>query len=388
MAQLSLMARLGLDGSGYFLGMKRAEGSAKNLSHEFNSNLKGAIAGAFGTFALIEYTKKTIEFASHLNDLSDRTDVSTDALQEWGFAAKQNGSNIDEVVSFFEKLGAAREKALGGSQQDIAWFKKLGVATDDLKKKRLEGIGLQVGKTIQNGDVQNLIGALKGVGGKGAGALVPTFKSDLEEMAKAAREAGAIMKLETIEKLDAFGDELDVLAMRLRGPFADAITSVLRAGNIMVTGVKAIMAYLGQAAGDGKSTPRKIIDVIGAMSPLGVAARMFTPLRDDSITRKKEDPFEAFKKVFSDAAEQEISDQQEIERRRKLRLEARTAATSSLGHSEKMSVTAREQIGAYISGANPLLQTAQRSEKHLESIKKALLQKNVGGFQNSEDIYA
>ncbi len=393
MATLSLMARIGLDGSGYFLGMKKAEGAAKNLSRELNGNLKGSIAAAFGTAAIVEYTRRTIEFASHLQDMSDRVDVSTDALQEWGFAAKQNGSDIDEVVGFFEKLGQAREKALSGNAEAIASFKKLGVATGDLKKKRVEDIGLQVGKTIQNGDVQNLIGALKSVGGKGAGALVPTFKSDLESMAADARRVGAVMRLESIEKLKSLGDQFDILAMRLRGPFADAISTTLSVFKMLGTGVAAISQFIGvMSVSSGKdATAGKGMSFSGgtAFTPFGknVSSTQVSPSQNPK--GKWDEAMEAFNKVFKDAAEQEIKDDEEMRRRAKLRAQARGEATAAgAGHPDKPSVNSLQQIGAYIGGANPMLQTAQKSEKHLEIIKQTLIKQARAASVDDGGIFA
>ncbi len=391
MATLSLMARIGLDGSGYFLGMKKAEGAAKQLARELSGSLKGSIAAAFGTAAIVEYTRRTIEFASHLQDMSDRVDVSTDALQEWGFAAKQNGSNIDEVVGFFEKLGVAREKALSGNQEFIASFKKLGVATGDLKKKRLEDLGMQVGKTIQNGDVQNLIGALKSVGGKGAGALVPTFKSDLEAMAADARRLGAVMRAESIEKLKSLGDQFDILAMRLRGPFADAISATLSVFKMLGTGIAAISQFIGvMSVSRGKDqTAGKGMSFNGgtAFTPFGnnVSSAQVSPSQNPES--QWAEATKAFNKVFKDAAEQELKDDEEMRRRAALRKKAQGDATSAgNGHADKPSVNSLQQIGAYIGGANPMLQTAQKSEGHLKVIRDAILKRPV--IASDEGIFA
>lgn len=392
MAELRLLAWLGMDGSGFMRTAKQAEGAVKSLSNQFNGNLKGAIAGAFGVGALLYYEKKVIEFASHINDLSDRIGVSTDALQEWSYAAKQNGADIDDVVGFFEKLGQARQKALGNNQESIASFKKLGITLDDLKKKRLEDIGIGIGKKVMGGDAQNLGASLRDVGGRGATKLITTFKGDVEALSKAARDAGAVIKNDTIQRLDDLGDAMDNFAATLRGPMATALLFVVDTMNMLVTGVKAVAQFLGvlSTGGAKSSTAGKNVTFNGgtAYTPFGnnvtgqTVSATSNP-EDDTFKKAKE----AFSKVFADAAEQELKSQQDRAAKRALRQQVIPTGLNA-GKAEKMSVTAREQIGAYIGGANPLLQVAQRSEKHLEAIKKALMQKNVGGFDGSNgDIY-
>ncbi len=394
MATLSLRAILGMDGSGFFRTAKQAEGAVKSLSNQFNGNLKGAIAGAFGVGALLYYEKKVIEFASHINDLSDRVGVSTDALQEWSYAAKQNGSDIDDVVGFFEKLGQARQKALGNNQESIASFKKLGITLDDLKKKRLEDIGIGVGRTVMNGDPQSLGASLRDVGGRGATRLITTFKGDVEQLSKAAREAGAVIKNDTIQQLDDLGDALDNFKTILMGPMATGLLFVVDGLKMMATGVKAISVYLGAKASEWMNNARgnAAQNAGGGMAFNSGTARTNKDPEMYSTSaglKTNNDPaYQAFLKVFSDAAEQEEKARQD----RAIKRASRNSGIPTelgVGKSEKMSVTAREQIGAYIGGANPLLQVAQRSEKHLEAIKKALLQKNVGGFDGPNgDIYA
>lgn len=390
MSLLSILIKIGADASGFVVGAKQVESSVNKLSNSINGRLKNQIAGAFGVTALVYFEKRVIEFASHINDLSDRVGVSTDALQEWSYAAKQNGADIDDVVGFFEKLGQARQKALGNNQESIASFKKLGVTLDDLKKKRLEDIGIGVGRTVMAGDAQNLGASLRDVGGRGATKLITTFKGDVEDLSKAARDAGAVIRNDTIQQLDDLGDAADNFAATLRGPMAQGLLFVVSGLNMLATGVKAIGAYFGQAAGKSPTKFGQVMNVIEAASPIQILMKSLFPAMTKTTAGLDvhEDQFSAFKKVFADAAEQEQKGQEAREAKRQaLRSHYEEPTDSGAGHSEKMSVTAREQIGAYVGGANPLLQVAQRSEKHLEAIKKALLKTGAGDLSR-EDIYA
>ena len=101
-----LQGELSLDGSGWKKGLDAA--------HAGLSSLKGQLAAAFSVGAITAWAKKTIEYAGHINDLSDRLGVSTDYLQEMQYVAKQAGASVDDLAAVFEKLGAARMAALGG----------------------------------------------------------------------------------------------------------------------------------------------------------------------------------------------------------------------------------------------------------------------------------
>jgi len=234
MAFLSIMARFGMDATGFKAGIKQVESASKGLSRDLNANLKGAIAGAFGTAAIVAAGKATMDYAGQIADLSERLGVSTDALQEMDFAARLTGTNLETFTGFLEKLSVSREEALQGNDELRDSFARLGVSLEDLRTKRLEDLTRQIGRAIQGGDVQQLMPALKGVGGRGAGALAPTFKLGLEEAAQQARGAGAIISAEDIAALDEAGDKFAALARTMTGLLAPAIVSVIDG----MTGIK------------------------------------------------------------------------------------------------------------------------------------------------------
>jgi len=227
MAFLSIMARFGMDATGFKAGIKQVESASKGLSRDLNANLKGAIAGAFGTAAIVAAGKATLDYAGQIADLSQRLGVSTDALQEFDFAARLSGTNLETFTGFMEKLSVSREEALDGNDEMIASFARLGVSLEDLRSKRLEEITRQIGQAVKSGDAQQLMPALKGVGGGAAGALVPTFKMGLDEAAQQARGAGAIISAEDIAALDEAGDRFAALARTMSGLLAPAIVSVI-----------------------------------------------------------------------------------------------------------------------------------------------------------------
>src|SRR5688572_467743 len=120
---LTLKAFLGLDGSGYAIGLKRAESQAKS----FAKDIKREFAQAFGVAAITAYSAKLVNMADNITDTAERLDMGTKSLQEWTYAAQKSGSSIERVTSFLESLARARERALGGDKDDIANFAKFGI---------------------------------------------------------------------------------------------------------------------------------------------------------------------------------------------------------------------------------------------------------------------
>lgn len=256
MAFLSILARLGLDSSGFRAGVKQAQSATKGLSRDLNSDLKGAIARAFGTAAIVAAGKATIDYAGAISDLSEQLDISTDALQELDFAAQLTGSNLETFTGFLEKIAVARDDALAGNDALRASFDQLGVSLEDLRTKRLEDLTRQIGRAVQGGNAQQLIDPLKSVGGRGAAALIPAFKLGLENAAAQARDAGAIISKEDIATLDEAGDKLTILFQIMRAELAPAIIWAAEKALDLVYGIKAVSAALGEAF--EKFTPSRI----------------------------------------------------------------------------------------------------------------------------------
>lgn len=221
---LSLKAFLGLDGSGFEMGIKRAQSTAKKFSSSIGSDFKSKIGALFTVAAAEEGVRKILEYTGHINDLSDELGMSTDAIQQWDYALRLAGSDIDKAAGFFEHLAESRDKALGGDANAMDAFGKLGVSPSDLRNKRLEDLGAQIGNTIKAGDAQKLIGALKEVGGRGAASMMAAFKAGIAESLADA----PLIKEKDIIDLDALGDKFTSLGKTLLATFAPVLATIAR----------------------------------------------------------------------------------------------------------------------------------------------------------------
>lgn len=203
--------------------MKRVEAVAEKVGHSIQHHIAGAISVA----AIEHVVRSTVEWGEKVSVLSQRLGISTDAVQAWDYALKQNGTSIDAAATFFEKLAIARQKAMHGQEEQINAFRRLGVTIEDLRSKRLEDLAGQIAEAFKVGDPQQLIADLREVGGRGAGELAAAFASGLSDLTKEAQDAGIIISESVIDKLREAADKSKTIWAEFVSGIAPAITWLL-----------------------------------------------------------------------------------------------------------------------------------------------------------------
>lgn len=246
MAFMELAAKIGLDASSFSAGINKAKSSVASLRSSIGSSIGSQVGGMLGVAAIVAYAKSTVDLGGKISDTSARLGISAEELQRWTFAATQTGSSAEGITSFFEKLAVAKAKALAGDKAAIASFKALGVSMDDLKKKKVADLAVQVGKTMQTGNVEELMPSLREVGGRGVGALIPAFKSDFENVMASA----PVMSNEAVAKMDDAGDKIDEAMLRLRAPMAELLAALTPVIEFFIDGVRMIIAVLKDVGND------------------------------------------------------------------------------------------------------------------------------------------
>jgi hypothetical protein len=244
--------------------------SIKSSIGKSTSEIGSSAAGAFGIptsaaagvaaaiGAATAIGAKTVEYASHVADLSARLGISTDAVQEWDYALKQNGSSIDAAVPFFEKLAVAKSKALAGDDKAIAGFAKFGIGVSQLKSQSLESVGVKMGKRFENENPTEVSADFRELGIKGAGDMAAAFAGGMQRFFDEAHELSLIIDPESVAKLDEIGDKWDQLKLRVMSIAAPIITSLMP-----------IVEFVGKIAGALQ------LGVIGPLVASGAAISAF-----------------------------------------------------------------------------------------------------------------
>jgi hypothetical protein len=232
---LNLQGKVSLDGSGFEAGIEK-------MSHK----LKEFALEAFGIYTVSEAIKKTVEYADDLVDTANRLGIGTKALQEFGFAARMTGAEMEKLTGFVEKLNTSRidPKKFGA-------FAKLGISEGDLANLSVEDLMMKISGNVRGRSSQEIVGPLREIGGKGAGALIPMLKDDLDDLREKAHAFGQVMEMEDLVQLKHLADEVKILSQMILIGLGPAIVFLMErfveAGNE----IRAAVAFYRKLFGSG-----------------------------------------------------------------------------------------------------------------------------------------
>lgn len=167
-----------------------------------------AVVGLTKAFA--DSTKALVAYGSEISDTSEQTGLSTDALQEYKFAAEQTGGSLASITNAVKIMTR-------GLDTQAATYASLGVAVkdangqfrsaNDIFDDTVEALG-----GIQNETERSKI-ALE-LFGRNAQELIPILNmgaGGLDQLKDKARALGLVMSSETIKAADELGDTTQAL---------------------------------------------------------------------------------------------------------------------------------------------------------------------------------
>ena len=164
-----------------------------------------------------------------------------------GQAAKQSGSNLEELAYQFEKIDAAREHYLAGGEKAQEFgraFGALGINKSMLTSQTAAQLFMgPMSNVAKNRSPEELGAIFRELGIRQFGPMIATLKTDFNSLGKKMRETGLIMDTDTAVKLKILSQELSVsqLIGVMLGP---AIVSLLQKILWIVGMVASVGAYL------------------------------------------------------------------------------------------------------------------------------------------------
>lgn len=357
MGFLSLIAKLGLDISGYETGLKRAQSASSKFGRDAGSAIKNQLAGAISTGALIAATKATIDYASHITDLSDRVGISTTKLQEYSYAAKQTGGSVDDFAQAARRLAQAKFEAIKDPTGEAAkGFAQLGIAVKDLESLRIDGIVDKIGVAFRNAkDPQALLNAGFTTMGRGALPVIGAMRSGLGEMGDEAQRLGLVMGSNVVKSLDDAGDAMD----RFKAKQMSALGKGLAESLPFLDGIIGRIQTLGSVLGAMSVGATKVKGATTFDQALDIAANID---RDNNATFRRD------KTGVPDLSG-------DITKAVKEKTQAKTGG-GGLGQAQLNNL---QQIGAY-SGVDPVvkeLQLSHTTQKKIEQNTKKAVTKTM-----------
>lgn len=193
-------------------------------------------AGLAAVHALEQTVSATIELGGHLDDLRQKTGLSAESLQQWGFAAKLSGSDMDSFAGATGHLARTIKEAQDGSEGASEALRAVGLTGSALKAALKGGDGLDAAlleissKFADMPDGPKKTAMAMAVFGKSGAELIPTLNQGaqgLGELRKEAIELGVVMSEDTVGAADALGDNIDKVKMSIVGLKNQAVSAIL-----------------------------------------------------------------------------------------------------------------------------------------------------------------
>ena len=252
---------------------KKSEGFGKALN-----GLKGitagvgkaitavAVAASLAVTGMAGMVMKASDAASELVDLSNKTGVSVQQLQEMQYVGDQLGVSLDTMGGSYSRLIRAMNNAREGTGAIAEGFATLGVSVVDSNgnlrnsntvfQETLTALGKMENETEADAIALQLFG-------RSAMELNPLIRAGSDEINRMTDEAyklGAIMPTDAVEGLEAFGDEVASLKASFQGNMGMLAAAVLPGFQTLTGTAKEYMGeftgILRESGGDiGKAGP-------------------------------------------------------------------------------------------------------------------------------------
>lgn len=215
-----------VDPKGAIKGINAVEDSASGLSSGLATVGTGIAAGvaalglaAAGAVAgLTAATKGAAEYAENVQLAASETHLSTDAVQELQYASKITGVSFETISGSMTKLTKNMGLAAAGNKTTAAAFDQLGVSTVDANGNLRDSTQVYSEVIAALGQVSNpaerdvLAMQILGKSATDLNPLIDGSAGSLEELAKQARDAGAVLSSDQLTKLGSVDDALDRLS--------------------------------------------------------------------------------------------------------------------------------------------------------------------------------
>lgn len=264
-----------------FSRLGKGIGAIKGSLAGFSASAIGGLISSLSVGAITSAIHNSLEFAGSLGEMAQSLGVGTKFLQEFRFAATQNGASIEEADKAIGKFSITLGKAFSGDKGSVDSIKALGISLDDLKKKtdseRFTTFADAISKIK---DPAQRASAAVSIFGKGALAILPTLEQAGDGFRQAAKEAerfGLVLSDKQIQDADKTADKIaelkQALATKIAGVVSDNAEAIGRLANALADlaaqAVNAAAKYLAFRQVSGLFSS-------GGGSPTEKAAKLFS----------------------------------------------------------------------------------------------------------------
>lgn len=241
----------GMDNAGS--KVEKLKGKTSKLTKFLKVSLVAGLAAAGAS--LVAMGKKSMETADKFDKMSQRTQMSTDRLQELDYIASQNGTSMDVLEKSMNKMNKSMGDAMNGSKKQADAFSKLGVSiTDTNGNMRDSGqVWDETMKKLQGMENESERNALAmDLMGKNAIDMAPMLNMSgdaMDDMAQKAHDMGMVMGEDSISAGVQLTDTIDTMKRSLGGMANQLGAKVLPLVNTFLQGVLQYMPQISNVVG-------------------------------------------------------------------------------------------------------------------------------------------
>jgi hypothetical protein len=274
MATTSLTAVFGLDSKGFQTELNQL---GKKIRRTANLWGKFGLAAAGALFAT--FSRQALSLGSQLDATAAKLGLTTDLLQELGFAGEQFGIRQETTNMALQRFARRLGEAQQGTGELLPVIQQYGIALTDSNgraRTATEVLGDYAELLKHTRDPQERLRlAFKAFDSEGVSLVnvLKDGKQGLKEWGDQAREAGVVLEKETIAKLAAAENAINNFKKRI----------TVAVGNIIVNfrteeGIKLLSLQLAKAAATFLA---KIVDAV--TYPARLAYNAFTAAFDAAV---------------------------------------------------------------------------------------------------------
>lgn len=176
---------------------------------------------------LYDVAKAGLEYAGSLGETAQSLGITTRFMQEFRYAATQNGASVSGADNALGKFSITLGKAFDGAKPAIAAFTSLGINMLELERasdsRRFELVADAIARIS---DPARQSAAAVAIFGRGAREIIPTLQQGAEGFrlqAEEARKYGLVLSDDQIQKADKTADKIDQLTQALQAKIAGVV---------------------------------------------------------------------------------------------------------------------------------------------------------------------
>jgi len=167
------------------------------------------LAGAFTVGAVVNMSRKVLQLGSDLADLSAKTGIGVEALQEFKFAGGLVGVSVEQITNAVNQM---QNRISEGDKSAVGALKRLNISFDYFKKLKPEDQFQAVADAVgEIKDPAEKVRTAMDLMGKTGAQVLPALTAGFKDAREEALRMGVVLDEKTIQALDRMGERIEAI---------------------------------------------------------------------------------------------------------------------------------------------------------------------------------